>query len=128
MSDTPVYRGDMSRMRYDKGCTCHAPRTYSDGYVLPCGDCVSGVHLHHIFGGQYDQACHKWQDTACEIPIVVCVCVAWDICRVLRGEAGGAGIHYLSHRTVLSMEDGSVMEISFRGITVSQLEAGWWQI
>ena len=35
---------------------------------------------------------------------------------------------FLSHRTVLSMEDGSVMEISFRGITVSQLEAGWWQI
>ena len=95
MSDTPVYRGDMSRMRYDKGCTCHAPRTYSDGYVLPCGDCVSGVHLHHIFGGQYDQACHKWQDTACEIPIVVCVCVAWDICRVLRGEAGGAGVWHI---------------------------------
>ena len=82
----------MSRMRYDKGCACNAPRTYSDGYVLPCGDCVSGVHLHHIFGGQYDQACHKGQDTACEIPVVVCVCVAWDICGVLRGEAGGAGI------------------------------------
>ena len=73
----------------------HAPRTYSDGYVLPCGDCVSGVHLHHIFGGQYDQACHKGQDTACEIPVVVCVCVAWDICGVLRGEAGGAGICHI---------------------------------
>lgn len=118
----------MSRMRYDKGCTRHAPRTSADGFVLPCGDCVSGVHLYHLSGRQYDQACHKWQDTACEIPIVVCVCVAWDICRVLRGETGGAGIHYLSLRTVLSMEDGSVMEISFRGITVSQLEAGWWQI
>jgi len=95
VSDTPVYRGDMARMRYDKGCTCHAPRTYSDGYVLPCGDCVSGVHLHHIFGRQYDQACHEWQDTACEIPVVVCVCVAWDICGVLRGEAGGAGICHI---------------------------------
>lgn len=118
----------MSCMRYDKGCTRHAPRTSADGFVLPCGDCVSGVHLYHLSGRQYDQACHEWQGTACEIPAVVCVCVAWDICRVLRGEAGGAGVHYLSHRTVLSMVDGSVMEISFRGIIVSQLEAGWWQI
>ena len=30
------------------------PRTSADGAVLPCGYCVSGVHLHHIFGGQYD--------------------------------------------------------------------------
>ena len=37
-------------------------------------------------------------------------------------------LHSSSHRTVLSMVDGSVMEISFRGIIVSQLEAGWWQI
>lgn len=106
MSDTSAYRGDMSRMRYDKGCTCHAPRTSADGVVLPCGDCVSGVHLYHISGGQYDQACHEWQDTACEIPAVVCVCVAGGICCVLCGETGGAGVHYLSHRTVLSMEDG----------------------
>ena len=92
MSDTPVYRGDMSRMRYDKGCTCHAPRTSADGVVLPCGDRVSGVHLYHISGGQYDQACNEGQDAACEIPAVVCVCVAGDICGVLRGEAGGAGV------------------------------------
>ena len=26
---------------------------------------------------------------------MVCVCVAWDICGVVRGKAGGAGIHYL---------------------------------
>ena len=74
------------QIRRFTGVICH---------VLPCGDCVSGVHLHHIFGGQYDQACHEWQDTACEIPVVVCVCVAWDICGVLRGEAGGAGICHI---------------------------------
>lgn len=118
----------MSRMWYDKGCTRHAPRTSVDSVVLPCGDGISGVYLYYIFNRQYDKACHKGQDTACEIPAVVCVCVAGVICCVLRGETGGAGIHYLSLRTVLSMEDGSVMEISFRGITVSQLEAGWWQI
>ena len=27
-----------------------------------------------------------------------------------------------------NMEDGSVMEIFFHGITMLQLEAGWWQI
>ena len=63
--------------------------------VLPCGDCVSGVHLYHLSGRQYDQACHEWQGTACEIPAVVCVCVAWDICGVLRGEAGGAGVCHI---------------------------------
>lgn len=85
----------MSCMRYDKGCTRHAPRTSADGFVLPCGDCVSGVHLYHLSGRQYDQACHEWQDTACEIPAVVCVCVAWDICGVLCGEAGGAGVCHI---------------------------------
>lgn len=45
-----------------------------------------------------------------------------------RVEASRRNLHSSSLRTVLSMEDGSVMEISFRGITVSQLEAGWWQI
>ena len=85
----------MPRRRYDKGCTCHTPRTSADGVVLPCGDCVSGVHLHHIFGWQYGQTCHEWQDSACEIPAVVCVCVAGDICGVLRGEAGGAGVRDL---------------------------------
>ena len=45
-----------------------------------------------------------------------------------RVEVSGRNLHSSSHRTVLSMVDGSVMEISFRGITVSQLEAGWWQI
>ena len=44
------------------------------------------------------------------------------------GRPCGRNLHSSSHRTVLSMVDGSVMEISFRGITVSQLEAGWWQI
>lgn len=82
----------MSSMRYDKGCTCHAPRTSVDGVVLSCGDCVSGVHLHHIFGGQYDQTCHEGESAACEIPSVVCVCVAWDICGILCGEIGGAGV------------------------------------
>lgn len=28
-------------------------------------------------------------------PLVVCVCVAWDICGVLRGEAGGAGVCHI---------------------------------
>ena len=83
----------MSSMRYDKGCTCHAPRTSVDGVVLPCGDCVSGVHLHHIFGWQYDQTCYEWQDAACEISSVVCVCVAWGICRVICGETGSAWIY-----------------------------------
>ena len=95
MSDTPAYRGDMSGVWNNKGCTCHAPRTSADGAVLPCGYCVSGVHLYHIFDWQYDQACHEWQDTACEIPAMVCVCVAGYICGVLRGEAGGAGICHI---------------------------------
>ena len=85
----------MSGVWNNKGCTCRAPRTFADGVVLPCGDCVFGVHLYHISCGQYDQACHEWQDAACEIPAVVCVCVAWDICRVLCGETGGAGVRYL---------------------------------
>ena len=82
----------MSGVWNNKGCTCHAAWAFADSVVLPCGVCVSGVHLYHIFGGQYDQACHEWQDTACEIPAVVCVCVAWDICGVLCDKAGGAGV------------------------------------
>ena len=101
----------MPRMRYDKGCTCHTPRTYPDSYVLPCGDCVSGVHLHHIFGGQYDQACHEWQDTACEIPAVVCVCVAWDICRVLCGEAGGAGVRDIMSIATVALAQTVIMRM-----------------
>lgn len=85
----------MSCLRNDKGCACHAAWTYFYSSLLSCGDCVSGVHLHNIFGGQYDQTCHEGQDAACEIPSVVCVCVAGDICSVLRGEAGGAGVCYL---------------------------------
>lgn len=101
----------MPRMRYDKGCTCHAPRTYPDGYVLPCGDCVSGVHLHHISCGQYDQACHEWQDTACEIPAVVCVCVAGYICGVLRGEAGGAGVRDIMSIATVALAQTVIMRM-----------------
>ena len=93
--DTPVYRSDMSRMRYDKGCTCYAPRTYSDGYILPCSNGVSGVYLHNLSGRQYDQTCHEGENATCEILSVVCVCVAGDICGVLRGEAGGAGVRHI---------------------------------
>ncbi len=69
-----------------------AARASADGFVLSCGDGISGVHLYYLSGRQYDQTCNEGESSACEIPSVVCVCVAWDICGVLCGEAGGAGV------------------------------------